>query len=107
MKALNRKKLQAAGFKVGTVQEFLDLSDDEMALIEMKVRLVAMLKAAREAKGITQQKLAKLMSSSQSRVAKLEGVCAEASLDLICRARFAVGATPKEIGKAIAGRKAA
>jgi hypothetical protein len=107
MKPAKRKRLEAAGFKVGSVQEFLALSDEEVALIELKVRLVAMLKAAREARGITQYKLATLMASSQSRVAKLEGACADASLDLICRALFAIGITPQEIGKAIAAKKAA
>jgi ribosome-binding protein aMBF1 (putative translation factor) len=107
MKPSKRKRLEAAGFKVGTVQEFLGLCDDEMALIDLKVRLVATLKAAREAKGITQQKLAGLMASSQSRVAKLEGACANASLDLICRALFAVGVTTREIGKVIASKRAA
>jgi len=60
MKAAKRKKLEAAGWKVGGVKEFLGLTDEEMALVEMKVRLVTMLKGAREAKGITQAKLAKL-----------------------------------------------
>ena len=106
-KGAKRKRLESAGFKVGTVQEFLGLSDEEMALIDLKVRLVTMLKGAREARGITQTKLARLMGSSQSRVAKLEGACAEASLDLICRGLFAVGVTAREIGRTIAGRKAA
>jgi hypothetical protein len=106
MKAPQRKRLEAAGFKVGSEQEFLGLSEGEMGLIDMKVRLVTMLRTAREAKGITQTKLAKLMESSQSRVAKLEGACAEARLDLICRALFAVGVAPQEIGKAIAARRA-
>jgi hypothetical protein len=107
VKAAKRKKFQAAGFKVGGVREFLGLSDEEMALIDMKVRLVTMLKAARAAKGITQQKLAQLMASSQSRVAKLEGACAEASLDLICRALYAVGVKSRDIGRGIAARRAA
>ena len=107
MKAAKRKKLEAAGWKVGGVKEFLGLTDEEMALVEMKVRLVTMLKGAREAKGITQAKLAKLMASSQSRVAKLEGAGTEASLDLICRALFAVGVTTREIGWAVAGKRAA
>ena len=38
------------------------LTDEDMALIELKIRLVEMLKAARQAKGITQHKLAKLMT---------------------------------------------
>src|SRR4051812_33009641 len=91
MKSSKRKKLEAAGFKAGDVAEFLALSDEEMALIDLKVRLVMMLKAVRESRGVTQQALAKLMGSSQSRVAKLEGACAEASLDLICKALFSLG----------------
>ena len=100
MKAFKKMKRQFAGFKGVTLQEFLSLSDEDMALIDLKVTLVTMLKATRD--GITQHKLAKLMSSSQSRVAKLEGACADASLDLICRALFAVGITPRQIGRTIA-----
>ena len=107
MKPSKQKKLQAAGFKVGTVQEFLHLSDEDMALIELKLRLVAMLKTVREARGITQHQLAKLMASSQSRVAKLEGACTRASLDLICKALFALGVTNQDLAKAIASKKAA
>ncbi len=101
------KTRSAGGFRVGTVQEFLGLSDKEMAFIDLKGRLVALLKATREAKGITQQKLAKLMASSQSRVAKLEGACADASLDLIFHALFAVGLTTQEISRRIASKNAA
>lgn len=107
MKIAKRKRLETAGFRVTTVQEFLGLSNEDMALIDLKIRLVEMLKTARNAKGITQHKLAKLMSSSQSRVATLEGDCADASLDLICRALFAVGITSRDIGKSLSSRKAA
>ena len=58
MKSAKRKRLQAAGFKVGGVAEFLGLSDEEMALIDLKVRLATMLKAMRECGGVTQQGLA-------------------------------------------------
>ena len=107
MKPAKRKRLEAAGFRVGTVQEFLGLTDDEMALIDLKIRLVTLLKATREAQGITQHKLAQLMASSQSRVAQLEGACAHASLDLICRALFALGLTTRDIGRKIASKQAA
>jgi hypothetical protein len=40
MKVKKQKRLEKAGFKVGTVQDFLRLSDEEMALIELKVRLI-------------------------------------------------------------------
>jgi hypothetical protein len=101
------RRLEAAGFRLGTAQEFLGLSDEEAALIEMKLRLVAMLKSVREARHVTQQQLARRMASSQSRVAKLEGAASGASLDLICIALFSLGATPRDLGLAIAAKKAA
>jgi ribosome-binding protein aMBF1 (putative translation factor) len=107
MKSSKRKRLERAGFKVGTVQDFLDLSDEEMALIELKVRLVEMLKSARKTKRITQHDLAKLMASSQSRVAKIEGTGADVSLDLICKALFALGVSRQAIGRALASKRAA
>lgn len=107
MNPQKRKKLERAGFTVGTVREFLQLSEEEAALVEIKVRLVEMFKNARASSGITQQQLAKLISSSQSRVAKLEALQPDVSLDLICKALFALGVTRQEIGRAIASRTAA
>src|ERR1700677_3018165 len=107
MKLQKRKRLEHAGFKVGTAQEFLGLSDEEMALIELKVRLIEILKAARKSASVTQQELATLLSSSQSRVAKVESRPADVSLDLICKALFALGVSRQAIGKALASKRAA
>ena len=104
MKASKRKKLEQAGWKVGTVQEFLGLSDEEMALIEMKRALIKKIKEVRKTNKITQQSLAKLLESSQSRVAKLEAGESGISLDLICKALFALGVSQKEIARAMRGR---
>ncbi len=107
MNATKKKKLESAGFKVSGAQEFLGLTDDEMALIDLKVRLVRMLRPAREDNGITQDELARRIGSSQSRVAKMEAASADVSLDLICKALLALGVTRQSIGKAIAGTRAA
>lgn len=107
MNAVKKKKLESAGFKVGDVQEFLGLSDEEIALIDLKVRLVQRLRPAREAAGITQGQLAKRIGSSQSRVAKLEAASPDVSLDLICKALLALGVSRQMIGKTIAGKRAA
>jgi ribosome-binding protein aMBF1 (putative translation factor) len=107
MNANKKKRLESAGFKVGSVQEFLDLSDDEMVLIDLKVRLILMLRSARENAGITQGELARRIGSSQSRLAKMEAASPDVSLDLLCKALLALGVTPKNIGKAIAGTRAA
>lgn len=102
-----QKKLEKAGFKIGTVQEFLNLSDEEMALIDLKVHLVKLLRRGRKSAGISQQSLARLIGSSQSRIAKMEGGDFNISLDLICKALFALKVPAREIGKAFAPRKAA
>ena len=102
-----QKKLEAAGFRVGSVQEFLELSDEEMALIDLKVRLTKMLKSMRADSGVTQQKLAKLMNSSQSRIAKIEAGDPAVTLDLICKALFLLGASRDEIAKTIGSKRAA
>jgi hypothetical protein len=39
MKKRKRRKLEAAGWAVGSAQEFLSLSDADAALIEMKLSL--------------------------------------------------------------------
>ncbi|MGD0766620.1 MAG: helix-turn-helix transcriptional regulator [Tepidisphaeraceae bacterium] len=107
MKQSKRKKLERAGFKVASVREFLKLTDEEAALIDLKVLLIEMLQAARRHAGITQHALAKLIGSSQSRVAKMEAGSSDVSLDLICKALFALRISRRDIGKVIASKKAA
>jgi transcriptional regulator with XRE-family HTH domain len=92
---------------VTDTQEFLGLSDEEMDLIELKISLIKKLKKTRTAKKLTQQQLAQLLHSSQSRVAMLEQGRPDVSLDLICRALFAMGVRRREIGRTITSGKAA
>ena len=72
MKQAKRQRLERKGWKVGDARDLLQLTDDEVTYIELKLALSDQLKAMREKKAITQIELAKLLSSSQSRVAKME-----------------------------------
>ena len=72
VKAAKRKNLEADGWKVGSAAEFLNLSDEEVAYIELKLELAKRLKAARIRCRLTQKELAMRIDSSQSRVAKME-----------------------------------
>lgn len=101
MKKDKQKALEKAGWKVGDAYEFLEASEEEKALIEMKHRLMMLVRSVREKRSITQNALAKLLNSSQSRVAKLEGGASDVSLDLIMKALFKMGVSNKEVGKAI------
>jgi len=100
MKADKRKRLRAAGWKAGSVGQFLRLSDAEAALVELKLALVIAVRAARQKRGMSQIDLAQRLRSSQSRVAKIESGDASVSLDLIVRALLAAGATGKDVQKA-------
>ena len=72
MNKAKRKRLESKGWKVGTVEEFLDLSPEESAYIELKLKLSESLKRYRVARNLTQTQLAQIVGSSQSRVAKME-----------------------------------
>lgn len=72
MKSAKRARLQQAGWKIGSAQEFLGLTEEEMALIEMRLALGRSLKQRRLASGMTQQEVAFRVGSSQSRIAKME-----------------------------------
>lgn len=97
-----RARLEAAGWRIGSVQEFLGLSDEETAYIEIRLVLSNQLKKRRATKRISQSKLATLLSSSQSRVAKMEAGDPSVSLDLLIRSLLATGHSPADIGKVFA-----
>ena len=107
MRQSKRDKLRKLGYRVTNTQEFLGLSDEEMALIDIKISLVEKLKETRSLRKMTQQQLARLIHSSQSRIAMLEQGRSDVSLDLICRALFALGVGRRELGKTIISSKAA
>ena len=53
MNNAKKQRLEAAGWKVGTAAEFLGLSKEEAAFVEMKVSLSRSFKRRRLAKGLT------------------------------------------------------
>jgi len=101
MKAGRRQRLVAKGWAAGSAYEFLELTDAEAALVELKLALADALRRARAARGMSQVALAERMRSSQSRVAKIEAGDPSVSLDLVVKALLAIGATPRDIGRAL------
>jgi predicted XRE-type DNA-binding protein len=67
-----KARIKAMGGRVTTVEEWLDLSSEEVAIIDMKIRLGEELKALRRKKRISQEKAAKILQTSQGRVSKME-----------------------------------
>ena len=106
MKKAKKQRLEAAGWRVGSAGDFLGLSAQESALIEMKLALADGLKRYRALRGWTQARLAEHLSTSQSRVAKMEAADRSVSIDLLVHALLGVGATRAQVGRIIAKRAA-
>ena len=95
-----KKNIEAKGYKIGSAGNFLGLSREEEEYIELKLALSEALAKQRKQNNLTQIQLAKLLKSSQSRVAKMENGDPTVSLDLLVKSLLAIGATKESIAKA-------
>jgi len=102
MRDEKRKRLEAKGWKVGDAKEFLGLSTEEDTYIELKLRLAKSLREQRQQRQLTQVELARVMKSSQSRVAKMEAGDPSVSLDLLIRSLFALGMSRNALARIVA-----
>jgi DNA-binding XRE family transcriptional regulator len=100
-----RARLEARGWRIGSAANFLELTPEEAAFVETKLALTQTLRERRTAQHLTQHSLAKRLSSSQSRIAKVEAGDSSVSVDLLLRALFALGAKPRDIANALQRRK--
>jgi len=107
MKRSKQNKLKAHGWKIGDAQDFLGLSDEEMEYIEIKLALSQKVRQLRLEKNMTQEQTARLIGSSQSRVAKIEAGDPTVSIDLQVKSLIALGASRDELAQAIKSNKAA
>ena len=105
MDTAKRKRLEAAGWRVGSAAEFLELSPEEAALVGLRLALSASVRRRRTRQRLTQSALAKRLGSSQSRVAKMEAGDPSVSLDLLVRALLALGATRRDLARVIASEQ--
>jgi predicted XRE-type DNA-binding protein len=95
MKADKKKKLEAAGWRVGDAADFLGLTSAEAAYVELKLALADELSTARRERHMTQQKLAAMLKTSQPRVAMMEKADVSVSIDLLVRALLVLGIFPQ------------
>ena len=101
MKKTKMKRLRAAGWKIGSAHEFLGLSKQEAALVDMKIALARSIKRRRQSRKMTQATLAKQLGTSQSRLAKIESADRSVSIDLLVRSLLAMGASRRDLGRVI------
>ena len=100
VKQSKRQKLEQNGWRVGSASDFLGLSAEESAYIEMKLALSEALREEREKKKLSQVQLARLIASSQSRVAKMEAADSSVSMDLLVKSLLALGVARKKVAQA-------
>ena len=98
-----RASLETAGWVVGNADEFLGLSPQESALLDLKENLGRAVRDLRASRQITQTQLAGLMGTTQSRIAKLEAGDPRVSTDFAIRAMLAMAAKRSDLARAIAG----
>lgn len=101
MNRSKKKKLEAKGFTIGSADQFLNLTPEESAFIEMKLALSKRLQKRRQEKNLSQTQLAQLLESSQSRIAKMEAGDASVSFDLLIRSLLALGVTRKHLSEVL------
>jgi DNA-binding XRE family transcriptional regulator len=102
-----RKRLKARGWKVGSAKDFLGLNDQETVFIELKLRLASSLRDLRRRRRLTQIDLARILQSSQSRIAKMETGDPSVSLDLLVRSLLALGTSSRQLSRMISTRSQA
>ena len=102
MRAQKRKRLEKAGWKLGSAKEFLGLTAEEEAVIDLKLVLARAVREERSKRKLTQEQLGRILGSSQSRVAKMEAGDPSVSIDLLVRALLRMGASRRDVGRWLA-----
>lgn len=99
-----QRRLEAAGWRAGSTEDFLELSPSEAALVELRLRLSDKLKQRRRVLKMSQTEFARTLRSSQSRVAKMEANDASVSLDLLIRSLMGSGITLQELSETLSDK---
>lgn len=95
-------RLEAKGWKFGSTADFLGLTPEEQAYIDLKIALGNRLQEKRKEQRQTQTHVAATLRSSQSRVAKMEKGDPSVSIDLLVKSLYALGTDNTEIASIIA-----
>jgi len=104
MEQAKRKHLEAKGWKFGSAADFLDLSPEESAYVELKLLLSDALKERRSQIGVSQAAAAAKLGSSQSRIAKMEAGDPSVSLDLLIRSLLELGVSRQGLARIMASK---
>jgi DNA-binding XRE family transcriptional regulator len=101
MNKAKQKRLKKQGWKVGSADELLELNPQESAYVELKLALSRSLHERRLRRKLTQEQLARLIKSSQSRVARMEAGDPTVSIDLLVRSLLALGTSARALARTL------
>jgi transcriptional regulator with XRE-family HTH domain len=82
-------------------KESLALGKRDVRLLAIKRALARSLQERRRRKRLSQAELARLIRTSQSRIARMEAADPTVTLDLLVRSLLALGATRRDLARAI------
>ena len=97
--ARKRGRIDKMGGRVTTVEEWLELSPEEVAIIDMKIQLGEELRTLRKKKRMSQEMAAEVLHTSQGRVSKME--MGMASLDQLARSLLIMGHSKEALARAL------
>lgn len=83
------------------VEELLDLSAQDLVIVEFKAALALALQRARQRQKLTQEKTAKAIGTSQVQVARMEAGQSSITIDRLIKALIALGVSRPTILKAL------
>jgi predicted XRE-type DNA-binding protein len=97
-------RLVAGGWSTGIYADFLQLTPELEACVELRLRLAKLFRTFRKGQNLTQANLGGKLGINQSRASRLErGISGVTSIDAIVEAVVGLGATIEDIGRAVAG----
>lgn len=99
-----KEKLERAGWRVGSTADFLGLSTEEEEIIELRLALSRGIKNRRLQSKMTQEKFAKQLGTSQSRLNKMEAGDPSVSFDLLIKGLVCSGVTIPEISELLVAK---
>jgi len=96
-----RKRLEAKGWRIGSAADFIGLAPEEVAYLRIRLALADSLRKRRKDQRLSQVEFARIIESSQSRVAKMEAGDPSVSIDLLVRSLLALGISNEDLAAAI------
>ena len=100
-----KRALEEAGWVFGDAGDFLALTPEERELIELRLAVSSAVRRQRLKQGLTQAQAAKMLGTSQPRVAKIESGARDVTLDLMFRGLYCLGGSIKDIRTTALGQR--